>query len=177
MNQNTTKISKYLSYILRHNPHEIGLKLNKQGWGSIQELIDKTTSFALTRELIEIIVETNDKQRFSLDDDGLMIRANQGHSLNVDLNLETKTPPPVLFHGTAERFIDSIKDTGLLKQKRHHVHLSENRNVAKSVGSRYGKPVILEIDSGKMSDNGCEFYKSTNNVWLVERVPCEYISF
>lgn len=124
-----TKTSKYLSYILRHKPDSIDIKLDKNGWASIDELISKTTDVELTRSILEIIVETNDKQRFIISNDGLNIRANQGHSIDVDLQLNSIEPPDILFHGTATRFISSIERDGLTKQKRHHIHLLENNAV------------------------------------------------
>ena len=176
MEKELTKVSKYLSLLLRHKPEAIGLQLNEQGWASVDELIAKTTDFELTDELIEVVVETCDKQRFALDLTARKIRANQGHSIDVDLALKTITPPDMLLHGTAERFIDSIMSEGLKKQKRHHVHLSESLNVASAVGQRYGKLVMLQIDAKAMHENGYLFYRSANNVWLVDTVPACYIS-
>ncbi|TDF34986.1 RNA 2'-phosphotransferase [Alteromonadaceae bacterium M269] len=176
MDKQITKISKYLSYLLRHKPEAIGLTLDANGWANIQELIDKTSDFDLTHEMIQVVVETNDKQRFALDKTGGKIRANQGHSINVDLRLSPQTPPDRLLHGTAERFYDSIKSEGLTKQERHHVHLSESAHTTSAVGSRYGKPVLLEINAQKMFKDGYQFYRTANNVWLVDKVPAEYIS-
>ena len=116
-------------------------------------------------------VETNDKQRFSFDDTGDLIRANQGHSVEVDLNLEVRTPPEVLFHGTVERFLASIKAEGLKKGKRHHVHLSEDVETARRVGARRGKPVILRVAAGRMHAEAIIFFRSTNGVWLTDSVP------
>lgn len=175
MAQELTKISKYLSFILRHQPVAIGLSLDSNGWASINELIKKTTDFELTHDLLNLVVETNDKQRFVIDLQQNKIRANQGHSIDVDLSLEPLVPPAVLLHGTAERFYQSIKQQGLTKQKRHHVHLSESATIATSVGSRYGKPILLEIDAKRMYEQGYKFYRSANNVWLVETVPSQFI--
>jgi len=172
---NITKLSKYLSFLLRHRPEAIGLTLDANGWASIDELICKTTQYELTPELIAIIVETNDKQRFSLSEDGRKIRANQGHSIEIDLDLPPIEPPEQLFHGTAVRFLTSIRQEGLRKMKRHHVHLSESTAVAGNVGSRYGKPAILTIAARQMYQDGYLFYKTANNVWLVEHVPYKYI--
>ncbi len=169
------KISKYLSFILRHQPGSIGLELSDEGWANIKELIGKTRKFKLTKELIDTVVETNDKKRFLVSDDGLRIKANQGHSIKVKLELEPMTPPDVLLHGTAERFLDSIFEQGLTKQQRHHVHLSETQKTALSVGARYGRPVLLKIDSKQMHEDGFEFFKTENGVWLVERVPVMYL--
>ncbi len=169
------KISKYLSFILRHQPDSIGLELSDQGWANIKELIGKTRKFKLTRELINTVVETNDKKRFLISEDGERIKANQGHSIEVKLELESVTPPDVLLHGTAERFLESILKEGLTKQQRHHVHLSEMQKTALSVGARYGKPVLLKIDSKQMHLDGFEFFKTENDVWLVDCVPSKYV--
>lgn len=174
-NAKITKVSKYLSFLLRHQPEAIGLTLDANGWAAVDELIRKATSHQLTRELLDIVVETNDKQRFSYSEDGRKIRANQGHSITIDLDLSPLTPPEILFHGTAVRFWEAIQAEGLHKMKRHHVHLTESRAVAQNVGSRYGKPLVLEIEAKKMHLAGYSFYKSKNNVWLVEQVPCPYI--
>lgn len=174
-NQKITKVSKYLSFLLRHRPESIGLVLDANGWASVEELLSKTTAHQLTRELLEIVVETNDKQRFSFSEDGRKIRANQGHSITIDLDLAPQTPPEILFHGTAVRFWEAIQTDGLRKMNRHHVHLTESRAVAQNVGSRYGTPLILEIDAHKMQHDGYLFYKTANNVWLVDHVPFAYI--
>ena len=168
------KISKYLSFILRHQPDSIGLALSDEGWADLNELIEKTNKFKLTKISIYKVVETNDKKRFLISDDGLKIKANQGHSIKVNLELEVLTPPDFLLHGTAERFLDSIFKQGLTKQGRHHVHLSETQKTAISVGSRYGKPVLLKIDSQQMHQDGIEFFKTENDVWLVDEVPIKY---
>ena len=169
------KISKYLSFILRHQPDSIGLSLTNEGWANIDELIDKTKKFKLTKESLQTVVDTNDKKRFLISDDGLRIKANQGHSIKVKLELEPVVPPEFLLHGTAQRFIESIFKEGLSKQQRHHVHLSETEQTAMNVGSRYGKPVLLKIASKRMHDDGFEFFKTENNVWLVDNVPVEYL--
>ncbi len=175
MDNELKKISKYLSFILRHKPEEINLELDSNGWALIEELIAKTTSFKLTHVLIDIVVETNDKQRFAVDAAKGRIRANQGHSIEVNLDLKPTKLPEFLLHGTAERFEGAIVKTGLNKQKRHHVHLSENEAVAKAVGGRHGRPVIFKIRSRKMSELGFKFYKTANQVWLVSEVPPEFI--
>ncbi|MAT97405.1 MAG: RNA 2'-phosphotransferase [Anaerolineaceae bacterium] len=172
---NLKRVSKYLSFILRHRPETIGLTLDANGWASIDELINKTTQYELTPALIATIVQTNDKQRFSLSADGRKIRAKQGHSITIDLDLVPVEPPEQLFHGTAVRFLTSIQAEGLQKMKRHHVHLSESEAVARNVGSRYGQPVVLTIAARQMYQDGYLFYKTANNVWLVASVPYEYI--
>lgn len=166
-----------MSYVLRHNPAEIGLELDENGWVSIKQVIDNANARGkkFTRDLIEHVVATNDKKRFSISDDGLLIRANQGHSIHVDLALKTLIPPAVLLHGTAEKHLGLIMAEGLKKMDRHHVHLSENSKTASAVGRRYGKLVLLKIDARKMHEDGFIFYKSDNDVWLVDCVPIEYL--
>lgn len=171
--KNNTKISKYLSYILRHNPQSIALQLDNQGWANIDELIKKTTEFRLTKDLIIQITKDSPKQRFIIKQN--KIRANQGHSINIDLGLEASTPPNYLYHGTATRFLDSIKKEGLISKERQHVHLSSDIQTAKEVGIRHGKPVILQIASSSMEKAGYLFYLSDNGVWLVKSVPTEFI--
>jgi putative RNA 2'-phosphotransferase len=146
-----------------------------EGWADINEIIGKTKKFKLTKELINTVVETNDKKRFLISDDGSKIKANQGHSIKVNLELEAVKPPDVLLHGTAERFLESIFTQGLTKQRRHHVHLSETQKTAISVGARYGKPVLFKVDSKLMHEDGYEFFKTVNNVWLVDCVPVKYL--
>jgi putative RNA 2'-phosphotransferase len=167
--------SKYLSLILRHQPDSIGLALTDEGWANIEELIARTKKFRLTKESIQTIVDTNDKKRFLISDDGQRIKANQGHSVKVSLELEAVIPPDFLLHGTAERFIESIFEQGLTKLRRHHVHLSETQKTAMSVGARYGKPVLLKVDSKQMYEDGFEFFKTENDVWLVDSVPVKYL--
>jgi len=176
MNQNNTKaISKHLSYILRHKPEAIGLTLDPQGWASVDDLISKSPK-GLSREKIIHAVENNDKQRFILSDDGTHIRANQGHSISIDLGLKPSPPPDILFHGTATRFLEPILEQGLKKMNRQHVHLSADVETATKVGSRHGKPVILTLDTGSMLTDGHSFYISENGVWLTDRVPPQYLS-
>lgn len=180
MNLNNRQInatSKYLSFILRHKPDDIALSLNEQGWANIDELIEKSSpKQKLTSELIKTVVVTNDKQRFRISDDGKKIRASQGHSINVDLNLNAAVPPATLFHGTAYRFVKAIQSEGLKPMQRQHVHLSCDIQTAKTVGRRYGQPVILQIDAKAMIEQGFSFYQSDNGVWLTHRVPVEFIS-
>lgn len=176
LNSELKKVSKFLSYVLRHCPEDIGLTLDSEGWASVQELVKKSPfKLNLTQELIEKVVITNDKKRFKLSDDGLSIRANQGHSVNVDLKLREQEPPVKLYHGTASRFLDSIKLKGLKSGQRHHVHLSTNLATAKAVGQRYGKPIILKIDARKMYKQGHKFFLSINNVWLTDFVPPKFL--
>lgn len=172
-----TKISKFLSLILRHQPKRIDLVLDKNGWAHVDELMSKAKnkSIDLTLEKLKTVVENNDKKRFIFSADFKKIRANQGHSVNVDLEFQEVKPPAILYHGTATRNLRSIKTKGLLKGKRHHVHLSADPETAKKVGMRYGKPVVLEIDTGQMQKDGLKFFRSKNGVWLTEYVSPEYI--
>ncbi|MEO6253169.1 MAG: RNA 2'-phosphotransferase [Ferruginibacter sp.] len=172
-------ISKFLSLVLRHKPEEIDLKLDSNGWADTDVLIEKLKNrgFDIDFELLEEVVTGNDKQRFSFNEDYSAIRANQGHSVDIDLALDPAKPPEQLYHGTVAKFIETIKTGGLQKMSRQHVHLSRDIETAKKVGARRGKPVILVIDSGKMSDDGYVFYVSENGVWLTEQVPVKYISF
>jgi putative RNA 2'-phosphotransferase len=172
------QISKLMSLVLRHKPETIGLQLNENGWANVQELILKinNTGTHVNFDVICAVVDTNDKKRFSFNEDKTMIRANQGHSIDVDLDLKPVTPPKILYHGTAEKFIESIFKEGLKKQQRQHVHLSLQKETAKAVGARHGKPVILHINATEMSAAGHIFYLSDNGVWLVDAVPVEYIT-
>jgi putative RNA 2'-phosphotransferase len=169
--------SKFLSLILRHQPETIGIELDENGWVDVDELLDKAGKHgkSISRELLERVVRENDKQRFALSDDMSRIRANQGHSVQVDLELKPQTPPAELFHGTVARFVDSIRENGLVSGARQHVHLSFDRETATIVGSRRGKPVILVIDAQKMHEEGYKFYLSENGVWLADEVPARYI--
>ncbi|MBI1306940.1 MAG: RNA 2'-phosphotransferase [Bacteroidetes bacterium] len=173
------KISKFLSLVLRHKPETIDLKLDENGWADTNSLIEgmHDAKFSVDLEILKVIVKSSDKQRFKFNEDFTKIRANQGHSIDVDLKLEKKEPPEILFHGTALKNIDSIKQNGLLKQNRHHVHLSSNSETARKVGMRYGTPIVLEIEAGKMNKDGIEFYLSDNGIWLTENVDTKYIIF
>lgn len=170
--------SKFLSYVLRHEPQAIGLELDSQGWGDLDALISGAAKNGrqLNRELIERVVEGNDKKRFALSADGQRIRAVQGHSNKaVQLQLEAKQPPAVLYHGTATRFMESINEKGLIPGSRHHVHLSQEIETAKAVGQRYGKVVILQVDAQAMQAQGFTFYQAENGVWLTDQVPVSFI--
>jgi putative RNA 2'-phosphotransferase len=173
----TVKISKYLSKHLRHQPEQLGLELAPGGWVSIAELLEACvrSQFPITPEELKEVVSTNDKQRFSFDETGTLIRANQGHSVEVDLQLEAKIPPEVLFHGTGRGSVEAILQSGLKKMSRHHVHLSTNQETAQKVGARHGFPVVLSVDATAMHRAGFEFYCSENGVWLTDEVPPAYI--
>jgi putative RNA 2'-phosphotransferase len=179
MNSNLVKLSKFLSLVLRHKPETIGLTLDENGWVDVSQLIylANQNKTPLTQDLLEEIVASNDKQRFSFNQDKSKIRANQGHSIAIDLDLVPQTPPNFLFHGTATRFIESIRDRGLVAGKRQYVHLSLNKATAIKVGERHGQPVVLNIWSEKMYLAGFEFFRSDNGVWLTKDVPVEYIDF
>jgi putative RNA 2'-phosphotransferase len=172
--QQRTKISKRLSYILRHAPDSVGLTLDENGWASVHDLRTKFGS-PLSIEDLKEVVETNEKKRFAFNDDLTKIRASQGHSIEIDLAYQPTTPPDFLFHGTATRFIESIKKDGLLKGSRHHVHLSLDEVTARKVGARHGSPVILTLKSKEMYEAGYVFYVSENDVWLTEHVPTRFI--
>lgn len=168
-----------MSLILRHAPDEIGLVLDENGWADVDALIAKAAQKGVlfsSKELEEVVV-TNDKQRFAYNADKSRIRANQGHSIDVELQLEAKEPPETLYHGTVLKFIGSIKDQGLKKMSRQHVHLSVDRLTAEKVGSRRGDAIILVVRSREMSADGFEFFLSENGVWLTDQVPVKYIEF
>ncbi len=178
-NKITKGVSKSLSYILRHSPETIKLKLDENGWAKVDELIARFDLYDLKLdfELLEYIVEHNDKKRFAFNADKTKIRANQGHSISIELNLDEAEPPVYLYHGTVEKFLPDIKAQGLQKMSRQHVHLSADKETAIKVGGRRGKPIILIISSGAMHKAGYKFYLSANNVWLTTVVPAEYITF
>ncbi|NHZ42543.1 RNA 2'-phosphotransferase [Massilia aquatica] len=176
----TVKVSKFLSLILRHSPATIKLKLDENGWADIDELLAGAASHGtrINRKLLDDVVADNDKKRFSISDDGKRIRANQGHSVKgVDLELMPVTPPQVLYHGTASRFSASIREKGLIPGTRHHVHLSADTATAVSVGQRHGMPVVLTIDALALHEQGQPFYLSANGVWLTGPVNKRFIVF
>lgn len=171
------KISKYLSKHLRHTPERIGINLIEGGWVAVDELLAACAkhNFPITRTQLNEVVEKNSKKRFSFDSTGKLIRANQGHSVEVDLQLEAQVPPDVLYHGTGRGAVESILRTGLNKMSRHHVHLSIDILTARNVGKRHGSPVVLAVDAAAMYANGYQFYCSDNGVWLVDCVPPQYL--
>ncbi|MGB0522057.1 MAG: RNA 2'-phosphotransferase [Flammeovirgaceae bacterium] len=173
------RISKRLSYVLRHHPSSIGLTLDQEGWTKVDELLQalKKHGLTVTPSMLKEVVDTNDKKRFAFSPDGLSIRANQGHSIDINLGLDPKDPPVQLYHGTATRHLDSIKATGLEKRNRQHVHLSPDEKTALKVGGRHGKPVILIIRALAMHQDGYPFFESKNGVWLTDEVPVKYIEF
>jgi putative RNA 2'-phosphotransferase len=177
--RDTVQLSKFLSLILRHQPGKVGIALDEAGWVDVEELLAAMGRHGrvVSREQLLHVVETSDKKRFALSEDGRRIRASQGHSVEVELGYQPATPPDVLFHGTVERFLDSIRAEGLVKGKRHHVHLSVDEETARRVGDRRGMAVILRVDAAAMVRAGRVFYVSANGVWLTEDVPAEFITF
>lgn len=170
------KISIYISLILRHRPEVIGIKLDDHGWANVDALlVGISGKYPITRDILEEIVRTDEKQRYSFNEDKTMIRANQGHSIPVDVELPLAEPPEILYHGTAERFVASIETQGLLPKKRLYVHLSLDKETAEKVGNRHGEPVIYQVDSGQMHRDGYTFYLSVNGVWLTKMVPVPYL--
>lgn len=171
------KCSRFLSKYLRHKPGAIGLTLEPGGWVDVEKLLRACSNHGLSityAELQELVV-TNDKQRFTLDQTSNKIRANQGHSIDVDLQLQSKEPPATLYHGTALQSITEIESSGLNKMSRHHVHLSDDVETARRVGSRHGTPVIYELACDEMVQDGIKFFRSDNGVWLVDHVPSKYL--
>jgi putative RNA 2'-phosphotransferase len=169
------KLSKRLSYYLRHQPEEIGLTLQPGGWVLVSDLLTALArnGFHTTVDELEEVVTWNPKQRFALE--GERIRANQGHSVEVDLQLAAARPPDVLYHGTGAKFVTAIRAEGLAKMSRHHVHLSADPETARTVGARHGRPVVLTIDAAAMHRDGAIFYLSDNQVWLVDAVAPKYL--
>ena len=175
-NMSLNDTSKYIALILRHKPETIGITLDEHGWANVDELIAgiaKTQSFDMA--MLEEIVATDNKQRYSFNDDKTLIRANQGHSIPVDVELKKVSPPEILYHGSAEKFEASIDAQGLLPKSRLYVHLSKDYDTAVTVGKRHGKPVVYKIMSQKMESDGYDFFLSENKVWLTKKVPLEYL--
>lgn len=180
MNKQLDKISKLLSYILRHQPEAIGITLDNDGWIDINILITHANQHgeSLTKELIEEVVKTSDKKRFTISEDGLKIRAAQGHSTQqVKISYIEQIPPDFLYHGTATRFINSIKKQGLIAGNRHYVHLSIDEQTANKVGKRHGKPIVLKVRALQMHQQGFKFYLADNGVWLTNAVPNTFLIF
>ncbi|MBQ8094244.1 MAG: RNA 2'-phosphotransferase [Clostridia bacterium] len=171
-----TELGKYMALLLRHKPETAGIKLDEHGWADVDMLIagiQKTHPF--NRDMLQTIVARDSKQRYSFNEDGTKIRANQGHSIPVDVELQAAVPPAVLFHGTALKSAAAIKQDGLKPMSRLYVHLSKDERTAETVGRRHGNPVIFRVDSGKMADDGFVFYLSKNGVWLTKSVPSIYL--
>lgn len=175
MRQNNST-GRFIAMILRHKPETIGIKLDEHGWARVDELIAgiaKTRPFDM--EMLEEIVRTDSKQRYSFNEDKTLIRANQGHSIPVDVELEQKTPPDILWHGTGEKYVESINQMGLISKARLYVHLSKDYDTARNVGSRHGNPVVYQVDAKKMTEDGYVFFQAVNGVWLTKRVPVIYL--
>ena len=172
-----TRISKFLSLVLRHQPEQIGLALDANGWADVSQLIQQCNKagMALTLPVLEHIVDTNAKKRFAFNDQKDKIRASQGHSVEIELALEPVVPPHILYHGTADRFVVSIQEQGLIKQQRQHVHLSATIETAINVGQRHGKPFVFEVLAEELHQTGHQFFLSANGVWLTDHVPAAYL--
>jgi len=169
-------ISRYIALILRHKPETIGISLDEHGWADVDELIkgiSKTHEFDM--DMLEEIVATDNKQRYSFNEDHTLIRANQGHSVPVDVELEEVEPPETLFHGTGEKYTASIDEQGLIPKSRLYVHLSSDKETAVKVGQRHGKPVVYVVKSGEMHKDGYVFFRSVNGVWLTKEVPVKFL--
>lgn len=171
------KIGKYIAYLLRHHPEDIDMQLDRNGWANTKELIDgvarRYTDFNMA--FLDEVVRTDNKHRYSFNEDKTRIRANQGHSIDVDVELKEAIPPPVLWHGTGEKYVASIDKKGLIPKGRLYVHLSKDTETAAAVGKRHGKPIIYRVLSAKMADDGYKFYLSENGVWLTKEVPIKYL--
>lgn len=171
-----TDTSRFISLILRHKPETIGITLDEHGWANVKDLIEgikKIRPFDM--DMLEEIVRTDNKQRYSFNEDKTLIRANQGHSISVDVELKKAVPPDILYHGTGEKYVSSIDKEGLLPKSRLYVHLSKDEDTAVNVGKRHGKPVVYKVDARKMQEDGFEFFLSVNGVWLTNEVPVKYI--
>ncbi|MDY7574620.1 RNA 2'-phosphotransferase [Actimicrobium sp. CCI2.3] len=178
MSKHYTEISKYLSFVLRHQPGAIGITLDTEGWVDITVLIAAAAKIGKTLaiDVIREVVATSDKKRFAISEDGLRIRAVQGHSTqHVDINYIEQVPPDFLYHGTATRFLDSIYEQGLISGSRHYVHLSQDKQTALAVGSRHGQPAVLTIKALLMHEQGFKFFRAENGVWLTSVIPVEFI--
>ncbi len=173
------RISKHLSYVLRHAPEKIGITLDEAGWVSVDLLLERSRKHGkdITRAMLDEVVATSEKKRFALSEDGTRIRANQGHSVDVDLAYEPTEPPPTLFHGTPTMTVALVRDHGICKMGRHHVHLSKDLQTATTVASRRGRPAVLVVDSARMHADGHVFYVTPNGVWLTDHVPATYVTF
>lgn len=171
-----TDTSRFISLILRHRPDTIGITLDEHGWANVEELISGISKTQpITMEILEEIVSTDNKQRYSFNEDKTLIRANQGHSIPVDVELEAITPPPVLYHGTGEKYVASIDAEGLIPKSRLYVHLSADAETANTVGARHGKSVVYIINARQMHNDGYVFFRSVNGVWLTKSVPVLYL--
>lgn len=173
------QVGKFISLILRHKPETIGIELDENGWADVSELIAglNRKGYPIDMAILDEIVANNNKKRYSFNIDKTKIRANQGHSINVDIELSPTIPPDILYHGTADRFVDSIRKNGLDRKNRNHVHLSADTETAINVGKRHGKPIVLKINAKAMYQDGHDFFLSENGVWLTDSVLPIYIMF
>ncbi len=170
------KLSRFMSLILRHRPESIGISLDEHGWANVDELLSGIgAQYQIDMDMLEEIVRTDKKQRYSFNEDKTLIRANQGHSIPVDVELDELCPPEELWHGTGEKYVQDIDKEGLLPKSRLYVHLSNDRDTAFKVGQRHGKPVLYIVRSGEMYRDGYKFYLSKNGVWLTKAVPVKYL--
>lgn len=169
-------LSIFISRVLRHRPEDAGIQLDEHGWANVEELLAGVNAAGrkIDREKLEEIVRSDKKQRYSFNEDGTLIRANQGHSVPVDVELAQQEPPEYLYHGTADKFLESIREKGLLPMSRLYVHLSRDAETARTVGRRHGRPVVLKVHSGDMHRDGVPFYLSQNGVWLIKKVDVKY---
>lgn len=171
-----TDVSRFMSLILRHKPETIGISIDEHGWANVDELIEgiaKTREFNM--DILEEVVKTDNKQRYSFNEDKTLIRANQGHSIPVDVELDEVEPPAELWHGTGEKYVESIDKIGLIPKSRLYVHLSKDSDTATNVGRRHGKPVLYTVKTGDMFKDGYKFFLSKNGVWLTKEVPVKYL--
>ncbi|QMW05558.1 RNA 2'-phosphotransferase [Spirosoma foliorum] len=177
MSNNETNISRFLSLVLRHQPEIIGIQLDQNGWTDVNELIERSNNYGIKfdREILNHIVATNSKKRFAFNETLDKIRASQGHSVAIELGYKNQKPPEILFHGTGEKSVQSILDTGLEKGSRQHVHLSSDINTAIKVGQRHGKPFVFKVFAEQMYNDKFEFFISDNGVWLTDNVPINYL--
>lgn len=176
MDKKEKEISKFLSLILRHKPDAAGISLDEHGWADVKDLLaGMNREYSVDFTLLEKIVAEDEKQRYSFNEDRTLIRANQGHSIPVDVELEKRDPPEILWHGTGEKYVESINAQGLIPKSRLYVHLTDNFDTAVKVGSRHGRPVVYKVEAGKMADDGYEFFLSVNGVWLTKSVPVSYL--
>lgn len=174
---NERETSKFISLILRHKPEVIGITLDEHGWANVDKLIKGINkTHPLDMDILERIVAEDEKQRYSFNEDKTLIRANQGHSIPVDVELEEVEPPEILYHGTGEKYVKYIDEQGLIPKSRLYVHMSKDEETARKVGCRHGKPVIYIVKSGEMYRDHEKFYRSVNGVWLTKHVPAHYLS-
>lgn len=177
MDQNLVKVSKFLSLVLRHKPEHIGITLQNNGWVNVDALIKAANNhgFSISKEILSEVVLTNDKQRFSFSDNGKEVRANQGHSVSIEIDFLEEIPPAILFHGTVNSALEGIRTKGIDRMKRQYVHLSSTKAAANTVGARRGKPIVLKVNAKHMLNDGFKFYLSNNGVWLTKTVPYKYL--